>query len=226
MSADHAHASHLRAPAHWQAVVAVLALSTIFGLVASQVSTRLGIGIAVILGVVLVGVGVARQRRLPGLTRALMLVVAGIATVTLAGGVALVVGTLVGAGWMPAAAAASTPATLLGSAGLIWLSNVLVFALWYHEVDGGGPVERHTGLYRSTDLVFPQQQLEPATQLWVPQFVDYLFLAFNSSTALSPTDTLVLSRRMKMLMMCQALISLIVLAVVASRAVNALAGPT
>ena len=103
-----------------------------------------------------------------------------------------------------------------------------MFAFWYWEVDGGGPVERHTASsYRSDDLVFPQQrQHEGASQLWMPQFVDYLFLAFNSSTALSPTDTLVLSRRMKLLMMCQSLISLTVLAVVASRAVNALAGPT
>lgn len=215
-------------PAHWQAVLAVLALGTIFGWVASQVSTRLGIGIAAVLVAVLVAVWIARRRRLQGATRALMLAGAGLATLTLAGCVVLVVGMLVGARWTPAPNAAATPAALLGSAGLIWLSNVLVFALWYHEVDGGGPAERHKGLYRSHDLVFPQQQQqpEPASELWVPQFVDYLFLAFNSSTALSPTDTLVLSRRMKLLMMCQALISLTVLAVVASRAVNALAGPT
>ena len=213
-------------PAHWQAVLAVLALGTIFGWVASQVSTRLGIGIAAALVAVLVAGWIARWRRLQGATRALMLACAGVATLTLAGCVVLVVGMLVGARWTPDAAA--TPAALLGSAGLIWLSNVLVFALWYHEVDGGGPAERHKGLYHSHDLVFPQQQQQPeaASELWMPQFVDYLFLAFNSSTALSPTDTLVLSRRMKLLMMCQALISLTVLAVVASRAVNALAGPT
>jgi uncharacterized membrane protein len=69
--------------------------------------------------------------------------------------------------------------------------------------------------------VFPQRQHDGFDD-WMPDFLDYLFLAFNSSTAFSPTDTLVLSRRMKLLMMSQALISLAVLAVVAARAVNAL----
>jgi uncharacterized membrane protein len=69
--------------------------------------------------------------------------------------------------------------------------------------------------------VFPQRQHEGADD-WMPDFLDYLFFAFNSSTAFSPTDTLVLSRRMKLLMMSQSLISLAVLAVVAARAVNAL----
>ena len=69
--------------------------------------------------------------------------------------------------------------------------------------------------------MFPQRQHEGADD-WMPDFLDYLFLAFNSSTAFSPTDTLILSRRMKGLMMCQSLISLSVLAVAAARAVNAL----
>ncbi len=223
---QHRPPPHLHAPAHWQAVLAVLALGAIFGLVWSQISMRLGVGIAAVLIIAVVAGVMSRHRRLTGLGRGSMLAVASVATLALAAGVVLVVGLLIGASWTLAARATASPARLLGSAALIWLSNVLVFALWYYEVDGGGPMERHQGLYDSRDLVFPQHQLEPATQLWAPQFVDYLFLAFNSSTALSPTDTLVLSRRMKLLMMCQALISLTVLAVVASRAVNALAGPT
>lgn len=213
-------------PAHWQSVAAVLALGAIFGLVASQLSTHLGVAIAAALLAILAAGVAARRRRLTGLTRGLTLALAGLATVALVGGVVLVVGLLVGGSWTLAARATASPATLLGSAGLIWLSNVLVFALWYFELDAGGPSVRHQGPYDSQDLVFPQRQRDDAGLLWTPQFVDYLFLAFNSSTALSPTDTLVLSRRMKLLMMCQALISLTVLAVVASRAVNALAGPT
>jgi hypothetical protein len=226
VSDEHSRTAHLHPPAHWQAIAAVLALGWIFGLVASQLSLHLGVGIAAVLVTVLLAGVVARRRRLMRLGRGLMLMVASLATASLAGGVVLTVGLLVGAHWVLAAPATASPAALLGSAGLIWLSNVLVFALWYYEIDAGGPAVRQQGSYDSRDLVFPQRQLDPPSQLWAPQFVDYLFLAFNSSTALSPTDTLFLSRRMKLLMMCQALISLTVLAVVASRAVNALAGPT
>ena len=102
----------------------------------------------------------------------------------------------------------------------------MLFAFWYWETDAGGPIERHRGgaPYQSADLVFPQRQHD-GTDDWIPEFLDYLFFSFNSSTAFSPTDTLVMSRRMKVLMMVQSLISLAVLAVVAARAVNALAGP-
>jgi hypothetical protein len=215
-----------RTPAYWQTIVAVLVLGTMFALVASQLSPQLGVGIAAVLTTVLLAGVMARRRRLTGLWRGLMLAVASLATLALAGGVVLVVGLLVGVRWTVATRATASPASLLGSAGLIWLSNVLVFALWYYEIDAGGPATRHQGPYESADLLFPQQQIAPRAEPWAPLFVDYLFLAFNGSTALSPTDTLVLSRRMKLLMMCQALISLTVLAVVASRAVNALAGPT
>lgn len=110
---------------------------------------------------------------------------------------------------------------LLRDASLLWVSNILVFALWYWEIDGGGPRARHLAGNRAADFQFPQQT-PGNTQYWVPLFIDYLFLAFNTSTALSPTDTFPLTRQAKILMMIQAAISLVVIALLASRAVNIL----
>jgi hypothetical protein len=112
---------------------------------------------------------------------------------------------------------------LLRDAALIWLVNILTFSFWYWELDGGGPAHRLHAGYTSADLVFPQASLQrEGDPPWIPHYVDYLFLAFNTSTALSPTDTLILSPRLKLLMMTQALISLTVLAIIASRAINTL----
>jgi hypothetical protein len=122
-----------------------------------------------------------------------------------------------------------SPAALLVSAASLWTTNILVFALWYWRLDAGGPHgrdarDRHTG----GAFLFPQMTLSPEAKIasgvdaWSPNFVDYLFLAFNTSTAFSPTDTAVLSRWAKLLTMIQAMISLTVLAVLAARAVNIL----
>ncbi len=115
------------------------------------------------------------------------------------------------------------PKVLLRSAVSLWGTNILVFALWYWRLDAGGPHEREK-VSRHTDgaFLFPQMTLETSSQNWSPNFVDYLFLAFNTSTALSPTDTAPLSRWAKTLMMIQASISLAVLALLAARAVNIL----
>lgn len=112
---------------------------------------------------------------------------------------------------------------LLVDAALIWAVNVLTFALRYWEIDGSGPARRHRTEHTSTDFVFPQMAVQSVTSSrWSPGLVDYLFLAFNTSTAFSPIDTLVLSRRAKLLMMAQSLIALVVIAVLAARAVNTL----
>ena len=110
---------------------------------------------------------------------------------------------------------------LLLDAALLWASNVLTFGLWYWELDGGGPAHRHAARCGSTDFAFPQQVLAEADQtVWMPEFLDYVFLAFNTSTAFSPTDTMVLARRAKLLMMYQSIVSLITIAVLAARAIN------
>jgi hypothetical protein len=122
-----------------------------------------------------------------------------------------------------------TPVALLRSAMALWATNILVFAVWYWRLDAGGPHQR-SARPGHTDgaFLFPQMTI-PTTaenvdekELWSPQFVDYLFLAFNTSTALSPTDVPVLSRWAKGLMMIQSTISLAVIALLAARAVNIL----
>lgn len=122
-----------------------------------------------------------------------------------------------------------TPIDLLKSAALLWLSNVLVFASWYWRLDAGGPnVRDQRGVHSAGSFLFPQMTLAPehaeegAGEVWAPQFVDYLFLAFNTSTALSPTDTAVLSRWAKLLVMLQASVSLTIIVILAARAVNIL----
>jgi uncharacterized membrane protein len=113
----------------------------------------------------------------------------------------------------------ATGGDLLVSAVTIWLTNVLVFALWYWELDQGGPGSRAAS--RSAgDFRFPQQQT--ALDRWAPAFVDYLYLSFTNATALSPTDTVPLSAWAKLLMMLQALVSLLTLVLVAAHAVNVL----
>ncbi len=122
-----------------------------------------------------------------------------------------------------------TPSQLLLSATLLWLSNILVFASWYWRLDAGGPHQRDLQRgHKDGAFLFPQMVLDPelrqemGEENWRPGFVDYLFLAFNTSTAFSPTDVPVLSRWAKVLMMLQASISLTTLALLAARAVNIL----
>jgi hypothetical protein len=122
-----------------------------------------------------------------------------------------------------------TPVELLRAATALWTSNVLVFASWYWRLDAGGPHQRalresHTdGAFLFPQMVLtPELRKEMGEDQWSPNFIDYLFLAFSTSTAFSPTDVPVLSRWAKGLMMVQATFSLAALAVLAARAVNIL----
>lgn len=115
------------------------------------------------------------------------------------------------------------PQVLLRSAAALWVTNILVFALWYWKLDGGGPTGRERSAGRlDSSFLFPQRLLENSDPSWSPHFMDYLFLAFNTSTAFSPTDTAPLSRWAKGGMIVQSLISLTVVALLAARAVNIL----
>jgi len=122
-----------------------------------------------------------------------------------------------------------TPQAMLRSAGALWITNILVFASWYWRLDGGGPRARELrGAHVDGAFLFPQMMLdqqrkrEMGEECWSPGFVDYLFLAFNTSTAFSPTDTPVLSQWAKIITMVQSLISLATVALLAARAVNIL----
>ncbi len=112
---------------------------------------------------------------------------------------------------------------LLFDAVKLWLTNVILFALWFWELDRGGPHRRGQVNEKYPDFAFVQmtsKELAPAN--WQPSFWDYLFVSFTNAAAFSPTDTLPLSARAKMLMMVQAFTSLLTVALVAGRAVNIL----
>ena len=121
------------------------------------------------------------------------------------------------------------PRDLLRSASALWITNILVFASWYWRLDAGGPRARELrGVHTDGAFLFPQMTLnsqakrEMGEHSWSPGFVDYLFLAFNTSAAFSPTDSPVLSRWAKVLMMIQSLISFATVVLLAARAVNIL----
>ena len=122
-----------------------------------------------------------------------------------------------------------SPVALMRSAASLWFTNVLVFALWYWRLDAGGPHDRDSRrTHEGGSFLFPQMTMSADERrairqvLWSPRFFDYLFLAFNTSTAFSPTDTPALTQWAKLLMMVQSIISLTVLALLAARAVNIL----
>jgi uncharacterized membrane protein len=144
--------------------------------------------------------------------RTLALILLVVTTLALAIGIALLVLTLQG----------EKGSFLLRSAGILWIFNILVFSLWYFEIDGGGPLKRHLAGPKASDFLFPQYA-PGFNSSWMPHFLDYVFLAFTSATALSPADTQPLTRKAKGLMMIEAVFSLVVIVLLAARAVNILA---
>jgi len=112
--------------------------------------------------------------------------------------------------------------TLVFASVPIWLTNVIVFGLWFWELDRGGVTARLQPTHRDPDFLFPQMSTPGAAPGWVPQFVDYLYTSFTNATAFSPTDTLPLTPWAKLLMMAESMASLLTVALVISRAVNIL----
>lgn len=113
--------------------------------------------------------------------------------------------------------------TLLTTSIAIWVNNVMIFALVYWEIDRGGPAGRASGWKGRVDFTFPGgDPSDGVPEDWQPRFVDYLSLAYNTSTAFSPTDVLPLRPRAKMLMMIQSFISLVTVVAVGARAINIL----
>ena len=114
------------------------------------------------------------------------------------------------------------PGPLLITGAIIWLTNIIAFGLWYWEFDRGGPVARALNLKnRFPDFQFPQMTSpDMAPPDWEPAFVDYLYVAFTNASAFSPTDTMPMSRWAKVAMTIQAIISIVTVALVVSRAVN------
>ena len=201
----------------WPAVVVLIVIGLLMGLVSSRLTVGpplLPLVVVVVLAVLIVVAIVLDEH---DWRRRLVLIGLGTVTVAIAGSAVILVQQLVEGG-------APEPATLLSGAAAIWIANVLTFGLWYWEVDGGGPTRRRRDNHVSTDLLFPQLQVGDGTSShgWWPGIVDYMFVAFTASSAFSPTDTLVLSRKVKGLMMVQTLISMVTIVVIAARAINTL----
>jgi uncharacterized membrane protein len=117
----------------------------------------------------------------------------------------------------------ATGARLLEGAAQLWFTNIIVFALWYWELDRGGPGMRAAGHDGAPDFLFPQMsddRIEPI--YWRPQFLDYLYVSLTNATAFSPTDTMPLTPMAKSIMGIQSLVSLVTIGLIVSRAVNIL----
>ena len=200
----------------WPAVLAILAVGALYS--ALPEALRLGpywLLLAVVC-VLLVPTAIAHRTGRHKLNDVLGHTVLGIVTASMVWSLAMLIAGL--------PSHRDTPQVLLRAAASLWVANVLVFASWYWRLDAGGPNQRdQRGSHTDGAFLFPQM-LVPGKHKgnWRPGFVDYLFLAFNSSTAFSPTDVPVLSRWAKMMMMVQALISLTSVVVIAARAVNIL----
>ncbi len=157
---------------------------------------------------------IMRRRLSQNFIRTLGFLLAGIATFAVVASIVLLLSTL-------PARAAKDSISLVRDAAILWISNILIFGLWYWELDGGGPLKRHKAGHKAIDFMFPQQ-VDGDTDGWAPHFIDYVFLAFNTATAFSPTDTPPLSRSAKVLMMIESIISLVIVAGIAARAINIL----
>jgi len=155
------------------------------------------------------------------LNRTLGIFINGITTLALIGSVGLLVRAL--------PSHKESPLELLRSGALLWLTNVLVFALWYWRLDGGGPTTRHEEKkFGSTSFLFPQMQIPHDERVqfactgWRPRFIDYLSVAFTQSSTFGPTDAPLLARWAKVLSMLQIFISLSIVILLISRAVGVL----
>ena len=168
----------------------------------------------------LVGILIANpsriNRRSPALRATMLILISVISAANIASAVRLMIDLLGGE-------VEHNPTTLLLTGGAIWLTNMIVFALWYWEFDRGGPVARALAPRPYPDFLFPQMTSpELAPEHWVPQFVDYLYMSWTNATAFSPTDVMPMSRWAKLTMLVQSAISLSVVVLVIARAVNIL----
>lgn len=110
---------------------------------------------------------------------------------------------------------------LVVSAVQVWFTNVIVFSLWFWEIDGGGPRHRALDRARPHDFLFAQYQV-PEPWTWRPTYLDYLYVSITNSTSFAPADALPMRQRMKALMAVQSLLSVLVIIVVLARAVSIL----
>jgi hypothetical protein len=207
----------------WPATLAVAAAIALYFVLPDRLIGVLGPRWLIpVLGIVLGGsLLIASPRMTPESGRLRVLAIVIIALVNLANVVSL--GELVRALLAVHAHNAPGGRDLIYASVPIWLTNVLVFGLWYWELDRGGPVARLQARRRQPDFLFPQMNAPHCTTPdWSPNFLDYLYTSFTNATAFSPTDTMPLTPWAKVLMAVQSLASLLTVSLVISRAVNIL----
>jgi hypothetical protein len=205
----------------WPAMVALLSVGVLFIALPKPLSPGPAWLLITVVAVLLIPTAWARLRGFDRLNTIMGHVLSSVVTADMIWSLGLLVAAL------PSHRIA--PPDLLRASAALWISNILVFASWYWRLDAGGPHAREArGAHTDGAFLFPQMTLNRQTrtdlheQGWSPGFVDYLFLAFNTSTAFSPTDCPVLTRWAKVLMMMQSLISLATVVLLAARAVNIL----
>lgn len=218
MNAPH----HLDKPEpRWQALLAFLAIGGIY----LALPRSLIIGpwwlLPTLIVILLVPTVMAHRTGKRSLNRFLGILINGITTIALIGSVILLVRLL--------PSHKEDPTRLLISGAELWLTNVIVFALWYWRLDGGGPTLRQERKeFGSTSFLFPQMQIphderaQFACTGWRPRFIDYLFVSFTQSSTFGPTDAPLLARWAKVCAMVQIFISLSIVILLISRAVGVL----
>lgn len=211
--------SNPRAVARWPAVIALFATAGLSIALPERLTAGPNWLVLAVVGLLFIPTTVARRAGYSRLNLICGFVLSSVVTGALIWSLAMLIAGL--------PAKRENPTELLRAAVALWISNVLVFASWYWRLDAGGPHRRDLReSHVEGAFLFPQMSLPPnvrsAYKTWKPEFVDYLFLAFNTSTAFSPTDVPVLSRWAKVLMMIQSVISLGTIAILAARAVNIL----
>jgi|SRR5689334_656343 len=219
MPSDSKQTERLSHEPRWPAIIAVFAITALYWSLPESLTAGPSWLFLIVVAVLLIST-VASHRM-------------GRATLNATTGIALLIVITIAIAWSLGALIAALldkrepPRDLLRSAVALWCSNVLVFASWYWRLDAGGPHKRDLRpSHTEGAFLFPQMTLQrgskPVASNWKPGFVDYLFLAFNTSTAFSPTDVPVLSRWAKVLMIVQSCISLGTVAILAARAINIL----
>jgi hypothetical protein len=200
----------------WPAVVAMLAAGCVYWSLPEPLSVGPGWLLLAVILVLAIPLVISHHRGQFNIARILTFTANGAITIAMIASLAFLIHGI--------PQRRDTPQTLLRAATALWITNVLVFALWYWKLDAGGPLMREGRRGRlESSFLFPQMLgADGGDPSWSPHFMDYLFLAFNTSTAFSPTDTAVLSRWAKAGMMLQSLISLTVVALLGARAVNIL----
>ena len=205
----------------WQALLALLAVGGMYVALPRALIAGPKWALPVFIAVLITPTVVSHRTGKQSLNRILGIIVTSVITLALLASVGLLVASV--------PTHKEEPVALLRSGAELWLTNVLVFALWYWRLDGGGPTaRRQLHEFGSRSFVFPQMQIEKIErgrfecQGWRPHFVDYLFIAWTTSSTFGPTDAPLLARWAKILTMVQIGISLTIVIVLISRAVGVL----